>query len=108
LAAGKDDIILDSFAGSGTTAHAALEVNAEDGGARRFIMVQMAHDTKQQEKDGMNICKEVTSERIRRVIHGYTYGKASGKRENVPSLGGSFTYARLGPIPFVFAQVTAS
>jgi adenine-specific DNA-methyltransferase len=100
LAAGKDDIILDSFAGSGTTAHAALGINAEDGGARRFIMVQMAHDTKQQEKDGVNICKELTSERIRRVINGYTYSKASGKKEKVPGLGGSFTYARLGPALF--------
>jgi adenine-specific DNA-methyltransferase len=50
---GDDDIILDSFAGSGTTGHAVLQLNAEDGGNRRFILVQMPHDSKDDEGYGL-------------------------------------------------------
>lgn len=55
----KNPIILDFFAGSGTTAHAVMRLNAEDGGARRFIICTNNEN---------NICREVTYERIRRVI----------------------------------------
>ncbi|RMH39181.1 MAG: site-specific DNA-methyltransferase, partial [Gammaproteobacteria bacterium] len=56
----KNCIVMDSFAGSGTTAHAVLKQNAEDGGNRRFILVEMDE----------NIAANVTAERVRRVIEG--------------------------------------
>jgi len=96
-----DDYVLDSFAGSGTTAHAVLELNKEDGGNRKFILVQMPYDTKDNEKERFNICQKITAERVRRVIQGYTFTKRGGngseKKEHVAGLGGSFTYARVGP-----------
>jgi adenine-specific DNA-methyltransferase len=58
----KDSIILDSFAGSGTTAHAVLALNAKDGGHRRFITCEME-----------NYADTLTAERVRRVIEGYDY-----------------------------------
>lgn len=62
LALSKDGIILDSFAGSGTTAHAVLQANKLDGGNRRFILVEMEDYT-----------DRLTAERVRRVIKGYKY-----------------------------------
>ncbi len=56
----KNAIILDSFAGSGTTAHAVLKLNAEDGGNRRFILCEM-----------MDYAETITAERVRRVMSGY-------------------------------------
>ncbi|MGD9562846.1 MAG: site-specific DNA-methyltransferase [Pyrinomonadaceae bacterium] len=85
IATDKDSLILDSFAGSGTTGHAVLKQNAEDGGNRRFILVEM--DPK--------IAKDVTAERVRRVAEGYT--KANG--EKVAGLGGGFQYCRLSAEP---------
>jgi len=70
--------------------------NIADGKCRHFILVQQAHDTKKQESDLLNICETVTAPRIRKVIAGYEYGNSS-KKKKVPGLGGSFTYARLGP-----------
>lgn len=58
-ATGPDDIILDSFAGSGTTAHAVLALNKEDGGNRKFILIECE-----------DYADETTAERVRRVIHG--------------------------------------
>lgn len=58
----KDALILDSFAGSGTTAHAVLAANASDGGNRRFILVE-----------GEAYADKLTAERVRRVINGYTF-----------------------------------
>ena len=58
----KDSMVLDSFAGSGTTAHAVLSLNKEDGGERRFILVEM-----EKYADG------ITAERVRRVINGYGF-----------------------------------
>ena len=57
-----DSIILDSFAGSGTTAHAVLEANKRDGGNRRFILVEME-----------DYADRLTAERVRRVINGYDF-----------------------------------
>ena len=57
-----DSVILDSFAGSGTTAHAVLEANAKDGGNRRFILVECE-----------DYADTLTAERVRRVIGGYSY-----------------------------------
>lgn len=70
LAAGQDDIILDFFSGSATTAHAVMQLNSEDGGNRRFIMVQLpevcAEDSEAFKAGYKNIC-EIGKERIRRA-----------------------------------------
>ena len=82
LSTNKDAIILDSYAGSGTTAHAVLTLNKEDGGNRKFILVECedyAHST--------------TAERVRRVINGVPDARDASLREG---LGGSFTYCTLG------------
>lgn len=68
---GSDDIILDFFAGSCTTAHAVLDLNMEDGGNRKFIMVQLpepCHDNSEAYKAGYHTIADVGKERIRRVI----------------------------------------
>lgn len=62
----KEHIILDFFAGSGTTLHATMQLNAEDGGHRQCILVTNNEN---------NICEEVTYERNKRVINGYTTPK---------------------------------
>lgn len=77
----KDSIVLDSFAGSGATAQAVMELNAEDGGRRRFLLVQMS-EAGSQEPD-KNICRDVTRERARRAIQ--KFGFESG-----------FDYQRVG------------
>lgn len=74
------DIVLDSFAGSGTTAHAVLNMNKADGGHRKFILVEM-----------MDYAESITAERVRRVIRGYGEGKNA-----VEGTGGSFSYYELG------------
>ena len=67
---GKEDICLDFFSGSATTAHAVMQLNAEDGGNRRFIMVQLpeetAEDSEAYKAGYKNIC-EIGKERIRRA-----------------------------------------
>lgn len=75
----KKAIIIDFFAGSGTTGHAVLELNKQDGGDRKFILC-----TNNENK----ICEEVTYERIKRVIKGYT----NRKGEKVEGLGGNLSY----------------
>jgi adenine-specific DNA-methyltransferase len=100
LASDKDSIILDSFAGSGTTAHAVLAFNKEDGGSRKFIVVQQPYDTKENEREKFNISQKITAERVRRVIKGYAYTTSRGKNEKVEGLGGAFTYAGLGAALF--------
>ena len=60
IATDKDSIILDSFAGSGTTAHAVLNMNRKDGGRRRFILIEM-----------MDYAETITAERLKRVIKNY-------------------------------------
>lgn len=62
IGAVEDSIILDSFAGSGTTAHAVLKANAKDGGTRRFILVE-----------GEPYADTLTAERVRRAINGYAW-----------------------------------
>ena len=69
IATEQDSVVLDSFAGSGTTAHAVLEANAIDGGDRRFVLVEM-----EDYADGL------TAERVRRIIDGYEF---SGTRRTV-------------------------
>jgi adenine-specific DNA-methyltransferase len=67
----KDDIILDSFSGSGTTMHAVMELNKEDGGNRKCIMVQMPENS--DAEPNKNICKDITRERVKRAIDKYGY-----------------------------------
>lgn len=76
-------IILDFFAGSGTTLHATMKLNAEDGGKRQCILVQ-------QKESDKNICETVTYERNRRVMQGYT----NAKGEKIEGLGNSLKYYR--------------
>jgi DNA modification methylase len=92
----ESSLILDSFAGTGTTGQAVLELNQQDDGQRRFILVQMPYDNRDNERQKFNICKNITAERIRRVIDGYMCTNPTGKKEKVEGLGGSFTYARVG------------
>ena len=82
IATGPDDIILDSFAGSGTTAHAVLALNKEDGGNRKFILVECE-----------DYADSITAERVRRVIRGVPAARDATLREG---LGGSFSYCTLG------------
>jgi len=86
IATNPGDIVLDSFAGSGTTGHAVLELNKADGGNRRFILVEMEED----------ICRNVTAQRLSRVTEGYTTTKTNGSKEEIPGLGGGFRYCTLG------------
>jgi adenine-specific DNA-methyltransferase len=72
IATKKDSLILDSFAGSGTTGHAVLSLNAKDGGNRRFILVQCDEYDKEK-KEPIDLCNTLTAERVRRVIRGYDY-----------------------------------
>jgi adenine-specific DNA-methyltransferase len=70
IATGKNDIILDFFSGSATTAHAVMKLNAEDGGNRKFIMVQLPEETDEKSearKAGYNNICEIGKERIRRA-----------------------------------------
>ena len=85
LATEKNSLVLDSFAGSGTTGHAVLAQNKVDGGNRRFITVEMDE----------GICRDVTAQRLNRVIEGYerTNGK---KTQKVDPLGGGFRFCKLG------------
>lgn len=78
----EETIILDSFAGSGTTAHAVLNMNKADGGSRKFILVEM-----------MDYAESITAERVKRVIDGYGSGKQA-----VEGTGGDFTFYDLGPV----------
>ena len=82
LVAGTNDIILDSFAGSGTTAHAVLGLNRADGGNRKFILVECE-----------DYADTVTAERMRRVIKGVP---GASDKDLGEGLGGSFTYCTLG------------
>ena len=78
----ENGIVLDSFAGSGTTAHAVLALNKEDGGNRKFILVECE-----------DYAHKITAERVRRVIKGVP----KSKDENLKNgLGGTFTYCALG------------
>ena len=82
IATDKDSIILDSFAGSGTTAHAVLALNKEDGGNRRFVLIECE-----------DYVDSLTAERVRRVAKGIP----SAKEESLKAgLGGTFSYFKLG------------
>ena len=82
LSTGKDSILLDSFAGTGTTAQAVLALNNEDGGNRKFILTECE-----------DYADTITAERVRRVISGVPTAKDKTLKNG---LGGSFTYCTLG------------
>lgn len=84
IASDKSSIILDSFAGSGTTAHAVLNLNKKDGGNRKFILVEME-----------DYAETITAERVKRVINGYGEGDKA-----VEGTGGGFDYFSLGKTIF--------
>lgn len=76
------DLILDSFAGSGTAGHAVLNLNKQDSGNRKFILVEMEP----------KIARDITAERVKRVAQGYT----NAKGDKVEGLGGGFRFCELG------------
>lgn len=82
VAADSDSIILDSFAGSGTTAHAVLNLNKQDGGNRKFILIEME-----------DYADSITAERVKHVINGYGKGK-----NVVDGTGGDFSFYNLGEV----------
>ena len=67
----RNALVLDSFAGSGTTMHAVMDLNKEDGGNRKCIMIQMTEAT--EAEPNKNICKDITRERVKRAIDKYGY-----------------------------------
>lgn len=81
----KDSIILDSFAGSGTTAHAVLNLNKQDGGNRKFILIEME-----------DYANTITAERVKRVIKGY-----GDNKRIIEGTGGSFDFFELGDTLFL-------
>ena len=83
-----DDLILDSFAGSGTTGHAVLKLNVADGQRRRFILIEMK----------ASIARDIAAERVKRVSQGYK----NAKGENVKGLGSGFRYCGLAEPLFNF------
>lgn len=84
IATDKDSVVLDSFAGSGTTAHAVLGANKADGGTRRFILVEMDE----------TICRTITAQRVTRAVQGYEAANGNGGKK-VEGLGGGFRYCKL-------------
>ena len=90
IATDRDSIVLDSFAGSGTTGHAVLKQNTEDGGTRRFIQVEM----------DSGIARTVTAGRMQRVIAGYCNDKVAA----IEGLGGGFQFCRLSAEPLFDAE----
>ena len=92
IATHQNSIILDSFSGSGTTAHAVLEANRRDGGNRRFILVEME-----------DYADQITAERVRRVINGYDF-KGTQKTE---LLRESITWTKLRKFDRLMHQIEA-
>jgi adenine-specific DNA-methyltransferase len=74
----SNDIVLDSFAGSGTTAHAVLNINKQDNGQRKFICIEM-----------MDYAETITAERVKRVIKGYSATDGTGQSFDFYELGES-------------------
>jgi len=87
------DIILDFFAGSGTTGQAVLKLNAEGKGNRRFILVSNSEATV--DEPNKNLCRDICAQRVRNVIGGYE----SREGDQVEGLGGDFAYLTCRRIP---------
>ncbi|ENA1805442.1 site-specific DNA-methyltransferase [Flavobacterium psychrophilum] len=97
----KNSIILDSFAGSGTTAHSVLNLNKQDGGDRKFILIEME-----------DYADSITAERVKRVINGYgnstisnDEGVETKKNKSIEGTRGSFNYYQLGEPLFLEEDV---
>ncbi len=90
IATDKDSLVLDSFAGTGTTGHAVMALNREDKGNRRFIMIEMEP----------GVCRSTTTQRLERASAGYNISKPNGKTENVKGLGSGFRFYELGETIF--------
>ena len=100
IATDKDSLVLDSFAGTGTTGHAVLAMNKQDQGNRKFILVEMEE----------SICRSVTAQRLTRAINGYALRAVASisdrqgqnrrsetaATDGVNGLGGGFRYCALG------------
>ena len=82
VATEPDDLVLDSFAGSGTTGHAVLSLNAQDGGRRRFVLIEL----------DKSIASEVTARRLRMAVDGYSPAEGG---EPVAALGGGVRFCEL-------------
>ncbi len=92
-----EHIILDFFAGSGTTAHAVLELNAKDGGNRKFILVQLPEKT---DNPNFPTIADITRERVRRVIaklESAAAEKTGADRQSSMALGGSTPVVKVEP-----------
>lgn len=87
-----NDIILDSFAGSGTTGHSVLLLNSEGGSPRRFVLVQTPFESAEQEATDQNIARDKTARRLRNALTGYT----DVKGHHIDGIGGGFRYCELG------------
>lgn len=90
----KNSIILDSFAGSGTTAHAVLNLNKQDGGNRKYILIEME-----------DYADTITAERVKRVVMGYGNSETSITGLKTEGTGGSFNYYQLGEPLFLEEDV---
>ena len=95
------DTVLDFFAGSGTTGQAVLELNAEDGGQRRFILCSSTEATAKEPYK--NLCRDVCAERLRRVSQGY-----AGKPGYTPAQGGEFAYLQLDKLDWADVALDAT
>jgi len=93
LATKPGDLVVDFFAGSGTLAQAILQLNKEDAGERRFILVSNTEATA--DEPDKNLCRDVCATRVRRATEGYT----STKGQQVEGLGDGFAYLRAKHIP---------
>ena len=85
LSTNENSIILDSFAGSGTTAHAVLNLNKQDGGNRKFILIEME-----------DYANTITAERVKRVVKGY-----GTEAKPIEGTGGDFSFYELGEPVFL-------
>jgi adenine-specific DNA-methyltransferase len=87
IASRPDSIVMDYFAGSGTTGQAVLEYNKDYGGSRKFILVTNNEN---------GICENITKKRIENAINGYSYSDSRGGKVVVPGTGGEYRYLTAG------------
>ncbi|MEW9584690.1 site-specific DNA-methyltransferase [Paraburkholderia sp. DGU8] len=96
----KDALVLDPFAGSGTTAQAVLQANKIDHGMRRFVLLSSSEST--DENPDKNLCREVCAVRVRKVIEGYDKSvrkKTGPATVRMEGTGGGFRYLQAHRIP---------
>jgi len=110
LSTSKEDIVLDAFAGSGTTAQAVLELNEEDEGKRKFILIQMPENN--EKEPNKNICRDITRERVVKVIEkklsnkevGFEYKKVGQPIDSETILSGQLpTFEQLAKYVYYLA-----